>query len=190
MDGRQFDDLVLCISAALSRRHLLQAVAGSVGLVGLSSALSGEQSAARRRKRKKRKKNKGKSGAPPQIPPPCISQCAGKACGPDGCGGECVDSCAPDQTAWRAPACVPLAKMPVAANAGPTARRRMCATRFPARAAVPWESHVASGSWCRTDPSNCSGNPLVCAGGGAGAPCEFDAQCQPELSCQSNQMCG
>ena len=83
MDRDRFDRLARALSAGRSRRrvaHLLGALA-MAPLVDLGDA------GAKKKKGKGKKKKKKTNQSPPAVR--CTPNCAGKACGDDGCGGSC-----------------------------------------------------------------------------------------------------
>jgi hypothetical protein len=87
MDKRQFDNLVRRLGAGQSRRAVLKGMLGFGGTIVATSAMApGRADAARR----------GFSG--PTFP--CVPQCDGATCGPDGCGRTCACArglvCIPD----------------------------------------------------------------------------------------------
>lgn len=108
MEPNTFDAIARSVGSSASRRSVVSAIA--VGLAAL--VLPREETGARRGRRdgargdraardhshghpleaEKKKKRKGKK----KHPVPCASQCAGKACGPNGCGGTC-GTCAGNQ---------------------------------------------------------------------------------------------
>jgi len=86
MDADRFDTLSRSLWTRASRRAAL-------GLT-LSGILAARGLAESEAKKKRKKKSKRKSPPPPPPPPPtviiiCTSNCAGKVCGDDGCGGSC-----------------------------------------------------------------------------------------------------
>ena len=104
MDAEHFDTIARALSATSSRRTAL-----GVSLAGLLAAVGLTDAEARKKKPEAKKKGNGKGKgknhkkhkkqqsppqhqqSPPQQPPSpeCTPQCAGKACGNDGCGGSC-----------------------------------------------------------------------------------------------------
>jgi hypothetical protein len=95
MDPARFDMLVRSLTAWPSRRRLLAIVpAGLVAslpfALGESLSLFGLADVdAKRKKKRKRKKKKSRN---------CTSNCAGKLCGDDGCGGLCGFACSGGKT--------------------------------------------------------------------------------------------
>ena len=87
MDGQQFDELVLSLTA--SRRLLLGgALATAAGWLGVSDA-----DAKKNRHKKKKKKA-------------CRRNCSDRTCGSDGCGGSC-GACGANQLCRGGTCCVP-----------------------------------------------------------------------------------
>lgn len=108
MDAHRFERIVRTWAEAGSRRPILGVlIGGGASLAGLTAA------SGKRRKKKKPvtlclngetitvpKKKQGsylRQGATAGKCPPCVRQCTGKTCGPDGCGGSC-GSCRGDKT--------------------------------------------------------------------------------------------
>src|SRR5688572_21517782 len=86
MDTQTFDRFTRLLADRLPRRELGGLVAGALAALGMTSTGVGRK----KKKRKKRKKKKRKKKTAPLSPPgPCVPDCVGKTCGPDGCGGVC-----------------------------------------------------------------------------------------------------
>jgi len=91
MDRDHFDNLTRALTAQSSRRGF-GGLLLALGL-GTSSGLQifdSNETAARKRRRRKKRKNKNRD-----KPGTCQPDCAGKDCGPDGCGGSCGTCIAP-----------------------------------------------------------------------------------------------
>ena len=79
MDGSSFDALLQTLTRSPSRRGIARALAG-LALAGPAGAWRDVVETAAKKKRKKKKHKKRHV---------CAPNCAGKACGSDGCGGTC-----------------------------------------------------------------------------------------------------
>jgi hypothetical protein len=77
MDADRFDALLRSLSHVPSRRGAVRLVAGAA-LGGAFGWLRATEAEAKKRRKKKGKKKRR-----------CAPQCAGKTCGPDGCGRSC-----------------------------------------------------------------------------------------------------
>jgi hypothetical protein len=82
MAANSFDDIARSLNGQASRRNIARALAG-LALGGLLVPRFRLDDAAAKKRHKKKKHNKKKKR------PACTRSCAGKACGPDGCGGSC-----------------------------------------------------------------------------------------------------
>ena len=98
MDAEHFDRLTRVLSGGQSRRGLLAGI--GTGVLGLLPAALGPATTAAKKKKKKKKKTV--TAAPL---PACQPACAGRVCGPDGCGGTCGAPCAACKTCTNG-ACV------------------------------------------------------------------------------------
>jgi hypothetical protein len=86
MDGAHFDTLARSLATAGSRRRAITGlISGALGLFGVLADETAAKNCKKIRNKKKRKKCLAKAK--------CVPRCAGKVCGPDGCGGSC-GSCA------------------------------------------------------------------------------------------------
>jgi hypothetical protein len=85
-----FDVFIRWAAAATSRRGVAGALAALILGGGWNSVLLvGNASAKKRGKKKKKRKKDKKTSPPPLQPSGCVGNCAGKACGDDGCGVSC-----------------------------------------------------------------------------------------------------
>jgi hypothetical protein len=85
MDAIRFDALLSSLSTSPTRRGIARVLAGLTVTGALVPWFGVAGTDAKKKKRKKKKKKKA------VTPPPCIPNCAGKACGDNGCGGSCGD---------------------------------------------------------------------------------------------------
>ena len=91
MDSRNFDRLMRAFSEASTRRRFGAAlVALGLGAAAAVDPLHLDVADARKRRKRRKKKNKNRD-----KPGECQPDCAGKDCGPDGCGGSCGTCIAP-----------------------------------------------------------------------------------------------
>lgn len=174
MDADRFDTMSRALANPSRRRALL-----GFGLAGGLGSLLERLDAGAKRKKRKKKKNKKR----------CRATCAGKVCGPDGCGGSCGEcegdtvcqdgSCAcPDGTEPCGGACLPLC---------PASTPGRVVARHPASC----ECCARPGSFpCPDNINQCCVEPddLPCCG----PPCEplaMDPYCQEPYSCDYDVEC-
>jgi hypothetical protein len=159
MDDAHFDALARALTEGRSRRGLTHLIGGLV-LVGSQASFA--QAAAKKRKKKK-------------VTPPggCQRNCAGKDCGPDGCGGSCGEcnggrscrggmcECPHAAPHWcpSADACVPVC--PTGMKFDPATCSCNCAL---ARSCC--ECRGGSSPFCRNDISDPIQCANLCTGGG------------------------
>ena len=105
MDAGRFETLLRSLAGSPSRRGAVRLLAGLILGSPLALASSGAD-AHNKLKKCKKLEDKGKRkkcvkkakahNASHTTPasPPCVSNCAGKVCGDDGCGGSCGVACA------------------------------------------------------------------------------------------------
>jgi hypothetical protein len=187
MDCARFDTLTRSLTGGSSRRRLLAGLtSGLLALVPLGSG-SFDATAKKKGKRKKKKKKK----PPASLAVTCAPTCAGKVCGDDGCGGTCGDPCPTAETCVAGRCVCPAGTE----RCGPGCVVP-CPTGAP-RNPVTCGCCAPNGSpFCTPGPTTscCSGNciaidpsfPNFCGGKGAGAPCQFAAQCTSN-SCENGQ---
>lgn len=164
MDGERFDDLLRSLGSRPSRRGVIAGLAS-----GLLALLAANQDAKARKKKRKGNNNKKKRRR-------CTPTCAGKRCGPDGCGGSCGSCnggtcangtcvCSGDAVPCRG-ACVPGCIGEAVIN---PLTCDCCQTGPPCETG----SDCCSGI-CQPDSG---GGQDYCRGRDLGEPCDFDAQC-------------
>jgi hypothetical protein len=193
MDESHFDSLVKDLTAQGSRRRALGGLlAGVVGLLDWP----GQEAAAHDLKKKCKKKSgeakkkclkkakKHNAAHALETPPGCTPNCAGKACGPNGCGGQCGACTIAGQSCNPEGACVcPIGQEP---SGGVCAPRPTC---------------VDAGDLCvHPTSNNCCGGICACANGvdnggfcnsligqcaksGTGEPCLADSSCMGTSTC-------
>jgi hypothetical protein len=91
MDRDKFDTLARAFAGYATRRHVggLLLTLGIGAGSGLNLLGAAGIDAKTKKKGKKRMKRNRDNNTKPKSPPACVPECAGKACGPDGCGGFC-----------------------------------------------------------------------------------------------------
>jgi hypothetical protein len=174
MDALRFDSIARTLAGASSRRTLLGLAWGS--LIGVLHLTEGEA-----KKRHKKKKHHKKH--------PCVTDCRGKDCGDDGCGGSCGEcsdpltcqaaQCAcPDGGDICGGACLPLC---------PASTPGTVVVRHPATCACC----VRPGSIpCPDNVEQCCPEPdsLPCCGPGCD-PLEAHPMCQEAPTCHYDVEC-
>lgn len=168
MDGARFDALLRTLASTPSRRGIIASLSG-----GLTALLLSAPDTAARKKKRKRRRNK---------PQPCTPNCAGRRCGPDGCGGSC-GSCSggaqctsgtcecPGDSVFCRGACVPGCIGEAIVN---PITCDCCQTGL----SCQFGGDCCSGE-CQTQPG---GGGKLCVGRAIGQVCDFDAQCN-QTSC-------
>lgn len=107
MDMDRFDGIARHVGT-MTRRTLSKTLAfGGLGTVIGSVVAVSEASAGSKQRKGKKKKAKLQQSPPP--PAGCVSNCAERACGSDGCGGSC-GSCGGTQVCIAGACCVPESK--------------------------------------------------------------------------------
>src|SRR5688572_20244557 len=161
MDDSRFDALAHSLTTAGSRRRTLGGLLlGSLGLLGSRaekteahdpSAGCKKKSGKSKKKCLKKAKKHAATHTTETAPPGCTPTCAGKQCGPNGCGGSC-GSCSTDPL--QPEVCDPEGQ---------------CFLRGGS------ESGGDPGACCSGQPSNgqCIGRP-------GGEDCTFDAACETD----------
>ena len=117
MDESYFDSLVVRSlgTAGWRRRALVGVLAGALGLVGwpdpedaiaheLKDTCKKKSGEAKKKCLKKAKKHNAAHAF--ETPPGCTLTCAGKVCGPNGCGGQCGACIIAGQSCTPEGACV------------------------------------------------------------------------------------
>ena len=154
VDVKRFDDLACTLGAGASRRGMLSGLTGGL-LAVVSLWRSGEDAAAKKRRKKNKKKKR------------CTPNCAGKACGDDGCGGSC-GTCSVGKTCQGGTCLCP----PGQEDSG-----GVCA---------PPPTCLGASALCGANAECCSAfcaGLLACASSEAGQPCHVTSDCQPGLNC-------
>jgi hypothetical protein len=107
MDREHFDPLTRTLAGNSNRRRIgrllvtlsLAAAPGWTPLGVIESDAKNSRAMKRKRRQKRKRKRQEQSL--------CVPVCAGKTCGPNGCGGEC-GSCGPTEICNSAGTCAPL----------------------------------------------------------------------------------
>lgn len=166
MDGSRFDAWSRALADARSRRGLARLLTGL--------ALGGPIALRRTTDTAAKKKGKGRKKRPAR----CQPRCAGKACGPDGCGGVCGACPAVGQVCTAEGLCVCTAT-----SAGPDVCGGVCRERCDVRSLRKPDCGccVANGQ-AEEDSNKCCSTSqnaftLRCVGRPPGLWCDFDAQC-------------
>ena len=207
MDADRFDALSRALAAVPARRTLLRLLAGSA-LAGAVGWLRSEESAAhnpvpacRRIKNRRRRaaclRRARRHNAGHAKPPSCTRDCAGKHCGPDGCGGSC-GSCTGGATCTNGTCACPPGKEPCQGFCLPACG--IDRIRKPDNCSCC----VGNGQLCQVEAPCCSGicsnasGINECQGRPNGASCTFDAQCasqecriffpETEGTCEQSQI--
>jgi hypothetical protein len=113
MDADRFDSLLRAFSTRPSRRGMTRGLTALL-LSGVLTPCHGlPEAEAKKNHKKKKKKKRGDPPltsppvSPPALPPGgCITDCRGKQCGDDGCGGLC-GGCGLNQVCASGTCCIP-----------------------------------------------------------------------------------
>lgn len=177
MEADRFDDIIRTLSAAPSRRIIVQAFAGLTLAGGLGTLAGLRDADARKKKRKKKKKKKSAAsgGCIPacggETPTCCSGNCVNTATNESNCG-SCGETCPPGQTCCEG-TCANLATDEANCSA--------CGV-----SCGPGQS--CCGGACldtAADPENCGGCGTMC---GANAVCdEGSCTCPPDRAACNGQ---
>jgi hypothetical protein len=117
-----------------------------------------------------------------------VSDCAGKACGDDGCGGTCGAACSGGKTCQNGSCACPDSTQEcngscVAPCAAPSVRNPV--TCGCCLATAQFCGQPGDAPCCTTNDPPCN---TTCRGNPDGGPCQFTAQCNPGRQCL-NGLC-
>jgi hypothetical protein len=172
MDLKRYSAFRLSLESTPARRDILRALAG-IGF-GMSALRLADVTEAKTKhktgKQKKGNKHKHRHGSR-QSPPPlvCTSNCTGKTCGDDGCGGSC-GTCPGSQDVCQTGTCICLPQCAPANACGADGCNGSCGTcASPTCQGTTLTTNVCTGGVCAPVQSNC----------GAGQRCFQNACCTP-----------
>jgi hypothetical protein len=182
MDGHQFDDLSRRFSNGASRRGVLLGLTGALLAAGAAIMPVGQEGEAKRRRRRRKK---GKNASPPPPPPSaCVPNCAGKNCGPDGCGNSCGE-CVGGQACTGGACTCQQGQEFCGGQCRNTCASALARNPITCACCVPVGLGCGFGADCCTGADQCFGGS--CRGGDEGNTCQFDDQCQQQLTCQNGR---
>src|SRR4051812_33305373 len=183
MDAERFDRLTRTLTQTGSRRRALAtALAGSLGLLGLSTVPDAQAKNCKKIKHKQKRK-KCLAQAKSDIGTPCIPSCERKICGDDGCAGSC-GTCGAG-THCLTGSCVPFCQGQTdgtACGGGQQCSGGVCATPPTEATCQHTQPNELIGGWyCAFDNSVCCSGVCTantnCAKGGASKPCRDGSDC-------------
>jgi hypothetical protein len=196
MDEHRFDRLVMTLAAASTRRKMVGRLTALLFAGLLAALLGGDADEAiaqagvggrghhrrkiRRRRRIRRRRDPGedkrKRNRKKKPKDRCTPDCAGKACGPDGCKGSCAPGCAePAEVCTAQGQCVPASCTDGVRNGDETDID--CGGSCP-----PCTSGQACSVHADCEP------PAICGGGGTPGVC--GATCTPRTCAAAGANCG